>query len=83
MPVTTTASPTTARRSAPTAITAFRCRLHEAPPDSATSPSPAIVEREEPAFTVSGPLPDATPETLAPYRHWLEAEGARSRQRGC
>ena len=31
-----------------------------------------IVEREEPAFTVSGLLPDATPETLAPYRHWLE-----------
>ena len=31
-----------------------------------------IVEREEPAFTVSQLLPDATPETLAPYRHWLE-----------
>jgi len=31
-----------------------------------------IVEREEPAFTMSGLLPDATPETLAPYRHWLE-----------
>jgi hypothetical protein len=31
-----------------------------------------IVEREEPAFTVSGLLPDATPETLAPHRHWLE-----------
>jgi glyoxylase-like metal-dependent hydrolase (beta-lactamase superfamily II) len=31
-----------------------------------------IVEREEPAFAVSGLLPDATPETLAPYRHWLE-----------
>ncbi len=31
-----------------------------------------IVEREEPAFTVASLLPDATPETLAPYRHWLE-----------
>ena len=31
-----------------------------------------IVEREEPAFTVSGLLPDATPETLAPHRPWLE-----------
>ncbi|HUL09117.1 MAG TPA: MBL fold metallo-hydrolase [Candidatus Acidoferrum sp.] len=31
-----------------------------------------IVEREEPAFAVSGLLPDATPETLAPHRHWLE-----------
>jgi glyoxylase-like metal-dependent hydrolase (beta-lactamase superfamily II) len=31
-----------------------------------------IVEREEPAFAVAGLLPDATPETLAPYRHWLE-----------
>jgi glyoxylase-like metal-dependent hydrolase (beta-lactamase superfamily II) len=31
-----------------------------------------IVEREEPAFAVSWLLPDATPEALAPYRHWLE-----------
>ncbi len=31
-----------------------------------------IVEREEPAFTVAGLLPDATPETLAPHCHWLE-----------
>ncbi len=31
-----------------------------------------IVEREEPAFTVAGLLPDATPETLEPHRHWLE-----------
>jgi len=31
-----------------------------------------IVEQEEPAFAVSGLLPDATPEALAPYRHWLE-----------
>ncbi len=31
-----------------------------------------IVEREEPAFTVSGLLPDATPEALAPHRAWLE-----------
>jgi glyoxylase-like metal-dependent hydrolase (beta-lactamase superfamily II) len=31
-----------------------------------------IVEREEPAFVASRLLPDATPEKLAPYRHWLE-----------
>jgi hypothetical protein len=31
-----------------------------------------IVEREEPAFVASSLLPDATPENLAPYRHWLE-----------
>jgi glyoxylase-like metal-dependent hydrolase (beta-lactamase superfamily II) len=31
-----------------------------------------IVEREEPAFSVPGLLPDATTETLAPYRSWLE-----------
>ena len=31
-----------------------------------------IVEREEPAFVASRLLPDATPEGLAPHRHWLE-----------
>jgi glyoxylase-like metal-dependent hydrolase (beta-lactamase superfamily II) len=31
-----------------------------------------IVEREEPAFVASRLLPDATPEALAPHRHWLE-----------
>jgi glyoxylase-like metal-dependent hydrolase (beta-lactamase superfamily II) len=31
-----------------------------------------IVEREEPAFVAAQLLPDATPEGLAPHRHWLE-----------
>ncbi len=33
-----------------------------------------IVEREEPAFVAAWLLPDATPEGLAPHRHWLEPD---------
>jgi glyoxylase-like metal-dependent hydrolase (beta-lactamase superfamily II) len=31
-----------------------------------------IVEREDPVFVPTRLIPNATPEALAPYRHWLE-----------
>ncbi|MGH6934294.1 MAG: hypothetical protein ACREEE_17900 [Dongiaceae bacterium] len=31
-----------------------------------------IVEREEPTFVPAKLIPNATPEALAPHRHWLE-----------
>jgi glyoxylase-like metal-dependent hydrolase (beta-lactamase superfamily II) len=31
-----------------------------------------ILEREEPAFVTTKLIPNATPEALAPHRHWLE-----------